>query len=60
VKVVFVTANPSQIADDAQALGYVRKPFSEAAITAAAAIASGGTPLPEAASQVVLFSDLRA
>ncbi len=60
VKVVFVTANPSQIAGNAPALGYVRKPFSEAAITAAAAIASGGTPLPDAVDQVFLFSDARA
>ena len=33
VKVVFVTANPAQIGD-ATAIGYVRKPFSEAAIVA--------------------------
>jgi len=59
VKIVFVTANPAQIADHAQALGYVRKPFSEAAITAAAALASGGLPLPQAANDVVLFADRR-
>nr|WP_299852960.1 response regulator [Sphingomonas bacterium] len=59
VKIVFVTANPAQIAGHAQALGYVRKPFSEAAITAAAAIASGGLPLPQAANDVVLFADRR-
>ncbi|MFA5963896.1 MAG: response regulator [Sphingomonas sp.] len=57
VKVVFVTANPSQIIDDRQALGYVRKPFSESAIAAAAAIASGGTPPPDAANDVILFGD---
>ena len=57
VKIMFVTANPAQIGDDRQALGYVRKPFSEAAITAAAAIASGGTPLPEAANDVILFGE---
>lgn len=57
VKVVFVTANPSQITDDRRALGYVCKPFSEAAITAAAAIASGGTPPTEAANDVILFGD---
>jgi two-component SAPR family response regulator len=56
VKVVFVTANPAQIADDRQALGYVRKPFSEAAITAAAAIACGRTPL-HMANDVVLFDN---
>lgn len=42
VKVVFVTANPTQIGGDEGALGYVRKPFSEAAILAAAQLASGG------------------
>ena len=41
VKVVFVTANPTQIDGDEGALGYVRKPFSEAAILAAAQFASG-------------------
>ncbi len=40
IKVVFVTANPSQIAEDAGALGYVRKPFTAQAILAAAAIAT--------------------
>jgi CheY-like chemotaxis protein len=38
VKVVFVTANPAQIGD-AECLGYIRKPFSDAAILAAAALA---------------------
>lgn len=38
VKVVFVTANPAQIGD-ADCLGYIRKPFSDAAILAAAALA---------------------
>lgn len=40
VKVVFVTANPGQITDRATALGYVRKPFNEEAILAAARIAA--------------------
>lgn len=40
VKVVFVTANPTQIAPEAGALGYVRKPFTARAILAAAAVAS--------------------
>ena len=40
IKVVFVTANPSQIGDSGDALGYVRKPFSERAILAAAAMAT--------------------
>ena len=38
VKVVFVTATPAQIGD-ADCLGYIRKPFSDAAILAAAALA---------------------
>jgi len=42
ISVVFVTANPAQIGNDSPALGYVRKPFSEAAILAAAALASAG------------------
>ncbi|MES2055591.1 MAG: response regulator [Pseudomonadota bacterium] len=40
MKVVFVTANPGQIANPSGALGYVRKPFSESAILAAAALAT--------------------
>lgn len=43
VKVVFVTANPAQI-DGAPAVGFVRKPFSERAIRAAASVASGEKP----------------
>jgi CheY-like chemotaxis protein len=39
LKVVFVTANPGQIAEPSGALGYVRKPFSADAILAAAAAA---------------------
>lgn len=45
VKVVFVTVNPSQIATDIQALGYIRKPFSEKSILAAAALATGDETL---------------
>ena len=40
VKVVFVTANPAQIGHVNEALGYIRKPFSESAILAAAAVAT--------------------
>ncbi|WP_298091634.1 response regulator [uncultured Sphingomonas sp.] len=40
VKVVFVTANPAQIDNAGGALGYIRKPFSERAILAAAALCS--------------------
>lgn len=43
VKVVFVTANPAQI-DGAPSVGFVRKPFSERAIRAAASVAAGDSP----------------
>jgi CheY-like chemotaxis protein len=46
IKVVFVTANPAQITGDC-AIGYIRKPFSEAAILAAAALATDGVAVPE-------------
>ncbi|GGE10131.1 hypothetical protein GCM10011529_15600 [Polymorphobacter glacialis] len=40
-KVVYVTANPAQIQPVADnAIGYIRKPFTEAAILAAAALAT--------------------
>lgn len=42
LKVVFVTANPGQIDDPDGALGYIRKPFSESAILAAAAAMAEG------------------
>lgn len=45
LKVVFVTANPGQIAEPSGALGYVRKPFSADAILAAAAVATEGAPV---------------
>lgn len=45
LKVVFVTANPGQIANPSGALGYVRKPFSADAIRAAAAVATEGAPI---------------
>lgn len=44
MKVVFVTANPAQIKNPSGALGYVRKPFSEQAILAAAALATAQVP----------------
>jgi CheY-like chemotaxis protein len=43
VKVVFVTANPAQI-EDAPAVGFVRKPFNERTIRAAASHAAGEVP----------------
>ena len=55
VKVVFVTANPGQIGAANDALGYVRKPFSDQAILTAAAIAAaGGTDEPADAEFVRL------
>ena len=60
MKVVFVTANPAQISPEVGALGYVRKPFSEAAILAAAAIASGaasGAERQVANDDLVLIGD---
>lgn len=56
IKVVFVTANPSQIDCDGDcALGYIRKPFSEAAILAAAAMASQGVSEGPANDDVVMY-----
>ena len=40
IRVVFVTANPAQIGDNATALGYVRKPFTADAILTAAGLAA--------------------
>lgn len=44
VRVVFVTANPAQIGRPAHGLGYVRKPFCDAAILAAAKAAERAGP----------------
>ena len=56
IKVVFVTANPSQIDCDGDcAIGYIRKPFSEAAILAAAAMASQGVSDGPANDDVVMY-----
>ena len=58
MKVVFVTANPGQIGDQHGALGYVRKPFSESAILAAAALACAGHEEEIAANDdLVLIGD---
>jgi CheY-like chemotaxis protein len=54
VKVVFVTANPAQIDLPCDALGYIRKPFSERAILAAAAVAAGQEH-PEAANDDLIL-----
>ena len=42
VQVVFVTANPAQIDPSSGGMGYIRKPFSDAAVLSAAAAATGG------------------
>jgi len=55
VKVVFVTANPAQISNGGDiALGYIRKPFSEEAILAAAAMASENLPASPHADLVMM------
>lgn len=55
LKVVFVTANPAQIGKGRGALGYVCKPFSEAGILAAAALASAALPPHAANDDLVLL-----
>ena len=45
VRVVFVTANPSQIDPPSGGFAYIRKPFSEAAILAAAEAATCDRPI---------------
>ena len=51
-----MTANPAQIALPSDALGYVRKPFSERAILTAAAVAAGQQQPGEAADDLVLLT----
>jgi two-component system, response regulator PdtaR len=59
VKIVFVTANPAQIDCGRDcALGYIRKPFSESAILAAAALAAEGRS-PAANDDIVLLDSSR-
>ncbi|NMN05007.1 response regulator [Novosphingobium sp. SG720] len=49
MRIVYVTANPNQIEQPARtAVGYIRKPFSEEAVLAAAAIAAD----PESANVI--------
>ena len=59
MKVVFVTANPAQIGDGSAALGYVRKPFSEQSILAAAALACAAQAIP-ANDELVLLPDVNS
>lgn len=57
VRVVYVTANPAQIAQPAQnAVGFIRKPFDENAIVAAAALASNRPVSADATADITLFS----
>lgn len=54
VKVVFVTANPAQIDPCDVGLGYIRKPFTDSSILAAAALATGtGRPTHPDLIQIV-------
>lgn len=56
-RVVYVTANPAQIEPRAKtAIGFVRKPFSDAAILAAAALATCGEPPTDGVDAVTLFT----
>jgi CheY-like chemotaxis protein len=58
VKVVFVTANPAQIGTQSDcALGYIRKPFSESAILAAASLAASGQTAAAYGDLVMLARD---
>ena len=57
LKVVFVTANPAQIDGAKGALGYIRKPFSDAAILAAAAMASAANAHEIAANADLVLLD---
>lgn len=54
IKVVFVTANPAQIGPSEGPLGYVRKPFSDSAIVAAARLAETGIPSSDAVTPLSL------
>lgn len=55
LKVIFVTANPAQIGDAADAFGYICKPFSPAAILAAAAGVTASTGHVPANDDLVLL-----
>jgi CheY-like chemotaxis protein len=56
MKIIFITANPGQIGAAPGALGYIRKPFSKAAILAAAAMASAGTPYAAANDDLIVLN----
>lgn len=55
IKVIYVTANPSQIDPRADnAIGFIRKPFDDTSIINAVHLAAG-TRAPESVSNVTLF-----
>lgn len=58
-RVFYVTANPAQIKPVAgTAIGFIRKPFSEGAIRAAAKLAASPDPVSEAGhSEITLFTN---
>lgn len=59
VRVIYVTANPSQIgAAAANALGFIAKPFQPATVRAALDIAASDPPPPVTAEQIRGFTPL--
>ena len=55
-RVIYVTANPAQINPRADtAIGFVRKPFNEETILAAAALGIHGNPPADAVQAITLF-----
>ena len=57
IKVIFVTANPTQIGSDHEAVGYIRKPFTERSILAAAAACSAASEQTGAANDDLIRLD---
>jgi two-component system, response regulator PdtaR len=56
IRIVYVTANPAQIGQPADtAVAYIRKPFSDAAILAAAALAGKSGPGEVGHEDVILL-----
>jgi CheY-like chemotaxis protein len=57
IKVVFVTANPTQITPPSGGLGYIRKPFTERAILEAAQAACEDCTPPLVGGDLVRFAE---